>query len=534
VLAQEQGLESVEPQLTSPPAAMRRGVVAFISLIATFALVFTVTPVVSADPGEEEPTMVCIPGDGDEPEACYEIDELDSLCDCEQPAALDDLGNPIPSDLPCLCEDEEIAATGEESGESEESEGSEEPGEPEVTITVPPPPPPINLTFNATGGYVWGVTNLTLNVRNGLSGLPSAARGYYVFQGWYTQPSGGTKVTYAYAAGIKQNTMVYAQWKKARHLSFNANGGKTPVAYRDVTPGAKIGSLPTPTRTNYRFAGWYTKKSGGTKITTSTKAAKTTGTTTYYAHWTPLKTYKFNANGGYVWKTSKSITAGNKLGALPKPTRPGYTFMGWYTSKAHGGSKRTSETRSAKKAGTVYLFARWAPTAMYQTNGAWSSKKYSTGTMSNSGCGPAAASIAVRAISGNYSVSPWTAATWSTNNGYTQSGAGRTKASFFVDYPATYGVKVTPIPGGSSASADAAALAAVKRGDWVIAFMRPGNWAVNGHYILWYDVDGGTALVRDPYSTSTKRTRGKVKLLQQQAWGYYIVTVPDHKKTWKP
>ena len=70
-------------------------------------------------------------------------------------------------------------------------------------------------------------------------------------------------------------------------VTWNANGGKVgadKIATTTVTKGVKIGKLPkTPEKTGYTFAGWYTKKSGGTKIITTTKVKKEV---TYYAHWT--------------------------------------------------------------------------------------------------------------------------------------------------------------------------------------------------------------------------------------------------------
>ena len=40
-------------------------------------------------------------------------------------------------------------------------------------------------------------------------------------------------------------------------------------------------------------------------------------------------TVTFNPNGGTVSTASKQVTVGQKYGALPTPTRPGYTFKGW-------------------------------------------------------------------------------------------------------------------------------------------------------------------------------------------------------------
>ena len=69
-------------------------------------------------------------------------------------------------------------------------------------------------------------------------------------------------------------------------VTWDANGGKIETAKTTITnvkKGSKIGKFPkTPKKTGYMFTGWYTKKSGGTKITATTKVKNKV---TYYAHW---------------------------------------------------------------------------------------------------------------------------------------------------------------------------------------------------------------------------------------------------------
>ena len=52
-----------------------------------------------------------------------------------------------------------------------------------------------------------------------------------------------------------------------------------------MNKGSAIGTLPTASRTNYDFDGWYTAKTGGTKVTSSTVV---NADVTYYAHWTVI------------------------------------------------------------------------------------------------------------------------------------------------------------------------------------------------------------------------------------------------------
>ena len=66
-------------------------------------------------------------------------------------------------------------------------------------------------------------------------------------------------------------------------VTFDGNGG-TPSVGSMTTTNQKLTSLPSASRSgSYSFDGWYTEKSGGTKITTDTVFS---ANTTVYAHWT--------------------------------------------------------------------------------------------------------------------------------------------------------------------------------------------------------------------------------------------------------
>ena len=140
-------------------------------------------------------------------------------------------------------------------------------------------------------------------------------------------------------------------------ITWNANGGKIESAKTKAisyTKGAKIKKLQTAKRTGYTLKGWYTVKSGGTKITKNTKATKKT---TFYAQWTAKQyTLKYDANGGSVTPTSKKVAYKKAYGDLPTPTLEGHTFQGWYTAKS-GGTKVSAKTKMPAKNITVY--AQW-------------------------------------------------------------------------------------------------------------------------------------------------------------------------------
>ena len=142
-------------------------------------------------------------------------------------------------------------------------------------------------------------------------------------------------------------------------VKFDVRGGKPTTAAKSVKYKAAYGSLPKTTRTGYTFSGWYTAKSGGTKVSSLTKLTAKAGKTVY-AHW-QAKSYKvtFNVNGGKALRTSsKQVKMDKSYGALPKPTRTGYSFQGWFTAKS--GGNKVASTSKFTKAASQTLYARWA------------------------------------------------------------------------------------------------------------------------------------------------------------------------------
>jgi len=84
--------------------------------------------------------------------------------------------------------------------------------------------------------------------------------------------------------------MYYGAWSKTKasikkvKITFNANKGNVKPKSKLVWSNGKYGKLPKPTRSRYKFRGWYTKKKGGVKITAKTPMKKYNNHT-IYAHW---------------------------------------------------------------------------------------------------------------------------------------------------------------------------------------------------------------------------------------------------------
>jgi uncharacterized repeat protein (TIGR02543 family) len=156
---------------------------------------------------------------------------------------------------------------------------------------------------------------------------------------------------------ISKNHTLYARWTAKKYaVNFNANSGNVKTKSKSVTYASTYGTLPTPTRSGYKFVGWYTGSTGGSKVSSSTKVSITKNQT-LYARWAKNYTLTFNGNSGTVKTKSKTVSKGYTCGTLPSPTRSKYAFKGWYTKKS-GGTKVTKDTK-VNLTRNLILYAQW-------------------------------------------------------------------------------------------------------------------------------------------------------------------------------
>jgi uncharacterized repeat protein (TIGR02543 family) len=148
-------------------------------------------------------------------------------------------------------------------------------------------PAEYTVTFNSNGGNA--VRTKSIMDGNAIGKLPKTTRTGYKFEGWYTAKSGGEKVLVS--AIVNGSITLFAHWTAKKYtVKLNVNGGKklsTSNAKKTATYAKPYGKFLTPQRSGYKFNGWWTKKSGGAKITAKSKV-KITKTTTLYAHWKKL------------------------------------------------------------------------------------------------------------------------------------------------------------------------------------------------------------------------------------------------------
>ena len=209
-----------------------------------------------------------------------------------------------------------------------------------------------SVNFDSNGGSA--VASQSVKYGSKASRPTDPTRAGHTFQGWYTSRDGGAR--YDFNQTVTGDVTLYAHWSVNSYtLAFDGNGGKASESSRTVQYGSQYGSLPTATRTGHTFQGWYTAKSGGTKVSPSTTMGA--ANTTLYAHWSVnAYTLAFDGNGGKASESSRKVQYGNQYGTLPTATRTGYAFQGWYTARS-GGSKYDFGTAVT---GDVTLYAHWS------------------------------------------------------------------------------------------------------------------------------------------------------------------------------
>ena len=196
------------------------------------------------------------------------------------------------------------------------------------------------ITFDTNGGSE--IAPITQDYGTEITAPDNPTRKGYTFKGWdkeipETMPA--------------ENITVKAQWEINQYtIAFDTNGG-SEIAPITQDYGTEITAPDNPTRKGYTFKGW-------DKEIPETMPAENI---TFKAQWEINQyTITFDTNGG---SEIAPITQdyGTEITAPDKPTRKGYTFMGW--------DKEIPETMTAEN---ITVKAQWEInqyTIAFDTNG---------------------------------------------------------------------------------------------------------------------------------------------------------------------
>ena len=171
----------------------------------------------------------------------------------------------------------------------------------------------------------------------------------------------------------------------SKTVTFNYNGGTGTPASFTTSCGNTTTTLPTPTRTNYRFDGWYTEASGGTRKGGGGDSYTPDATITLHAQWTRVYTVSYDyAGGSGSCAAGGPYAEGETVTTCGSATKAGSTLTGW--RRSDNDATVTPGNTFAMPSSNVTLTAAWADTeySLTQNVGSHTTKGH-TGTTITSG-----------------------------------------------------------------------------------------------------------------------------------------------------
>lgn len=221
-----------------------------------------------------------------------------------------------------------------------------------------------SLTMGSTAGKGYSnqtldcpVGGLTITVTKGsstisVSGTPTSTYNGDITLEWLAQGS------------IAQNfsATLHITILSPYTVTLNANGGSVSPSSFSVNPGSSI-TLPSATKTDYNFLGWYTAASGGTYEGTTNDTYTPSRNMILYAHWEQKSSpvTSISITGSDSVKKGESTT----LTAICSPESASNRYVNWSISSGSSYVSITSTTDTSS-GGTVTIKGLAVGTATIQ------------------------------------------------------------------------------------------------------------------------------------------------------------------------
>ena len=200
------------------------------------------------------------------------------------------------------------------------------------------------ISFSNTGGAV--VPDQTVDYGSHAIAPVEPTWAGYRFLSWFTDISSNSP--YGFNETVTGDLTLYAKWVVVHTVSFDTDGG-SEVPSSTVDYGSAAEAPPAPTKSGYRFDGWFTADDQSYNF-----ATPVTGDITLYAKWTRnAHTVTFISMGSTL--TTRTVIPGEQVTPPELPDQEAYQFDGWYTEL--NGSTRYDFANPVNA--DITLYARW-------------------------------------------------------------------------------------------------------------------------------------------------------------------------------
>ena len=155
-----------------------------------------------------------------------------------------------------------------------------------VTLTAQWTTNVYTVSYDPNGGSGTAIANVSYTFGGNAISLPTAGdliRTNYTFAGWSETPT-GTSVGTTYTPTMSRT--LYVVWTVSQYLvTYSGNGGTPSTPSATYSAGSNPLVLPTATRANFTFQGWYSAATDGVLIGLAGATYAPASTTTIYSRW---------------------------------------------------------------------------------------------------------------------------------------------------------------------------------------------------------------------------------------------------------
>lgn len=186
---------------------------------------------------------------------------------------------------------------------------------------------------------------------------PNVSKAGYRLIGWFRDVDNTSEFDFD-TDTVNGNLVLYAKWEAIKPtVTFNCNGGEGGVQTKTIGYNSTVEVPINPTRSGYRFTGWFVDPECTSKFDFNTKLCDNI---TLYAGWDAIQYRVDFVAGEGAYPVASVYTNEEKSFKITEPNteRPYYTIDGWYRDDKFTNRFSFDEYITSN----LTLYAKWKPT----------------------------------------------------------------------------------------------------------------------------------------------------------------------------
>ncbi len=183
------------------------------------------------------------------------------------------------------------------------------------------------IKYDLNTGSSKDLKEINFDVESNAITLPKPTREGYTFLGWTGDNGLRAEINVVIPKGTIGNKNYKANWiANVYRVSLNPNSGIVNPSYVDISYNSLYGTIPEATKKGYSFEGWFYNN----LLIKEDTVMNISFDHEIKANWKIIDySITYNLNGGSLSSSISKYNIETDTFLLPKPTKEGYTFLGW-------------------------------------------------------------------------------------------------------------------------------------------------------------------------------------------------------------